>query len=71
MQTSMTMFTRPQTTRCPQIGPSAQYIYIYIYTTKPIIPTNTIYGQFIFYSFRIYLWVLLTGALMAIIDKPF
>ena len=32
MWTSMTTFTCPRTTRCPQI-------YIYIYTTGPIIPT--------------------------------
>ena len=31
MRTSITTFTRSRTTRCPRIGPPAQYIYIYIY----------------------------------------
>ena len=40
MRTSMTVFTCPWTTRCPWIGPSAQYIHIY--TTGSIIPTRRI-----------------------------
>ena len=35
----MTMFSYPWTTRCPQTGPPTHYIYIYIHTTGPIIPT--------------------------------
>ena len=45
MRISMIAFTCPQTTRCPWIGPPVQYIYIYIYTTGPIIPTISLWNS--------------------------